>query len=937
MAESRFVGWNMRWFACALLSIFVVFGCSDGEVGDTTPTELATGVAARIEISPYAIILTRPDQTKVLTARVFDADGAEIKSEVRWESTRPEQVAVDADGVVKATGAAGSSQITAHIGTLASPPLLAVHTKVPDDAVLLTDANIVGEPEETSPDAEAKVGNTYTIQLIGVEKPAIGSLLINTEGKIVAGRVTDVKSANDGHSVTLALVPAREMFPELAINEVFDLNQAEVAIPESLLEKYDVQIEGDTYTFTAKPSSTAGGLTQLNVRQQPLEQEFKLGPFTCKLVGDGAAGAGSQVVALTNDLPTFSFTLNNSLDVLFTKAHGLERFVVGAKPTFSVGGGMKVLVAVEAKVTCEVELLVVKLPVGGPIALVIGGQLPIGVGMELSGKLTAANMGISALTTAKTTVDIGLACPEGATCSVVNELGELDLNFAPVVDAPSVGDLRVEPTLSIYAFVKLSIGNPFLKSLRFNAFVVKAGAALKGSFAPQFTQIEDVTYKSDYKLQAEIKAGADTGFIGLAAFMGLNSVAETVAEINKEIGTSPTGTITANVGEFVADDMVNFTVTLDPSKVGFLPLIGPYNVNRILLLRVEPPSQTPKQVASIVAMPGQTEFTIPFVPTGSGKTDEFYAFVVTQLMPVDFFSLELGRVSTSPQVPLNNLRQTIDLPLEISGPTPFTVVAEAADDAGVFRRVAGALVSVEASPECVVMDAVQRLSNDLGVATFSVSPTGRCLEQSFFITTSVPDTTLTVTSPRIRVRIVVPVFEGDLFVDAFALPFAAHLIEVTGDLMITNDPTLSPTAFSMPNLKKVNGRLTIRTPSAFTEVLLPALEVVIGEVHLGTQDNGVSHPEFVRIELPVLQQAGRMDLRGMGPMEMLKIGPVKTTDHFFITRNAFASFDGFSAGIEVGGFLQIVGNSGFSNARALDFASGVTVVDTPLVRDNTGP
>ncbi|WP_372658302.1 hypothetical protein [Hydrogenophaga sp.] len=631
-----------------MASVLALAACGGGSGGGDDSAKAS--VPARIEITPSAVLLTAPGQSKTLSARVFDADDQLIEASVQWASSRPEQMAVDANGVLRATGAGGSSQITARIGALQSPPLLAVHTALPAGAVLLTDANIVGQPVESTPDAAASLGNTYTVQLTGMAAPALGDLLINTEGKVVAGRVTAVDSIGGDHRVTLALVPAREMFPNLEIREVFDLNQAEVVIPEALLAMYTVQKNGNTYTFTAKPDAQVQGraLPRSDTRlraQATAGVEFKRGPFTCKPAFDGAAGAGSEILALAGPTPLFAFTLNNSLDVLFTKAHGLERFVLGAKPNFSVQAGLTVLVAVEGKVTCEVELLVIKIPVGGPVALVIGGQLPVGVGMELAGKLTVVNMGISAKASAKTTVNLGLSCPQGAECAVVSEVGPLDLNFEPTVDGPSLNDLRLEPSLSTYAFVKAAIGNPFLKSLRFDAFRIKAGAALKGSFAPQFVQMGDAAYKSDYKLLAEIKAGVDTDFLDLAAFLGLNAVAETLAEINTEIGSSPAGTVTADRPTFVAGDTVNFQVKLDPSKVGFLPLIGPYNVKRILLVR-NGDLVTAREVARVLAAPGQTDFDIAFTATNAGRADEFFAFVDT-VLPLDLVSLELGQVQST--------------------------------------------------------------------------------------------------------------------------------------------------------------------------------------------------------------------------------------------------------------------------------------------------
>ncbi len=171
--------------------VWVLVACGGGGsvVGD------APSAPTRIEIAPNALLLTATGQKKSLAAKVFDAAGNIVQAPVEWTSSHPETIAVDASGVVTAIGD-GSSQIIARIGTVQSPPLLAVHTQLPAEAVLLTDANIVGEPGETTPGAVANIGNTYQVQLTGLPAPEVGSLLINTEGKVVGGRVNMSEAAN---------------------------------------------------------------------------------------------------------------------------------------------------------------------------------------------------------------------------------------------------------------------------------------------------------------------------------------------------------------------------------------------------------------------------------------------------------------------------------------------------------------------------------------------------------------------------------------------------------------------------------------------------------------------------------------------------------------------------------------------------------------------
>lgn len=924
----------------ALLALTACGGGGDDIVAPVTATP------SRIEIAPNAVLLTGPGQTKALRAKVYDSGDNEINVAVQWETTRPAQITVSGDGLLTAAGTGGSSQITARIGSLKSAPLLAVHTQLPAGAVLLSDANIVGEPEETTPDAAASLSSTYRVRLSGVPAPDVGALLINTEAKVVAGRVRSVETANGVHTVTLGLLPAREMFPNLIIDEVIDLSQAEVGFSAEVRDRFDIKREGNTFTFTPKPGkftlASAATVSKPRVvadgRKRALVagRPFAMPPFICTPFLDGAAGAESEVFALTAP-PAFTIALNPRLDVVSTQAHGLERFVLHAEPTVAADWGIKVLLAVEGKVTCDAELLTIRVPVVGPLALIIGGQFPLGVGIELGGKLTALSMGITWKASLKTTVDVGLACPGGTNCNVVKTFGPLEANVVPTYDLPSLADARLEPTVSTYAFAKASIGNPFLRSLRFDAFKVKAGAALKGNFAPQAIQAADPLYSSDYKLVSELKVGADTGFTDFASFLGLNAFLETVLEISTDLGTTPTGAVTADVAEFAFGDTVNFAVKLDPRKIGFLPLIGPYNVERILIVR-HAFTLDAREVASVTALPGQTEFNIPFKPTDRGRTDEFYAFVVTKLLPVGLFSLELGRATA---LAPDNLRQTVQIPAQLTGPTTFTVTAESRTVDGGFVPVPDARVEISnfsGGTTCGTLDRLNARTNASGVATFTVTPTASCLQLSFFVSAAVSPTVSTVVQ-HVTPAVVFPVFEGDLdLVFALALPLAAHLEEVTGNLRISSVPP-GPESFanvSLPNLKRVGGRLDVGNA---VSVQLPALESVgFGFTGL-TVSSGTLGGLLTRFEAPALKQAFSITIRDNPALRTLAIGPVRVQTSFNIFRNGFPNFEGFSSGIVVGQNLQIFDNTGFSNQTAQDFVNRVTFLEGGLggVGRNTGP
>lgn len=287
----------------------------------------------------------------------------------------------------------------------------------------------------------------------------------------------------------------------------------------------------------------------------------------------------------------------------------------------------------------------IRIPVGGPLSLIIGGLVPVGVGAELGGKVTVASMGISTNVVGSTVFDVGISCPGGGDCSLVNTFGPVEVKPVPVIDVPSLGDFRLEPSLSLYAFVKASIGNPFVKKLRYDALGVKAGAAARASFAPMSTQIADPVYKSDYKLVTELRAGAGTQLSGLAAMLGLRPISFVDLLISNTLASSPVGTVTADKSAFVRGDTVNFSVKLDPTTLEFPPAIGPYNVKQIVLVR-RIDITTQQEVARITAASGQTEFNMPVIADSGGRADDFFAFVVTSLLPVDPLALEIGRVAS---------------------------------------------------------------------------------------------------------------------------------------------------------------------------------------------------------------------------------------------------------------------------------------------------
>jgi hypothetical protein len=138
--------------------------------------------------------------------------------------------------------------------------------------------------------------------------------------------------------------------------------------------------------------------------------------------------------------------------------------------------------------------------------------------------------------------------------------------------------------------VKAAVGNPFFKSLRFEAVKVKAGGKIGGSFASQASQIADPLYASDYKLSLEAKAGVGADLSGVLKLLGLLNVAAVELVITTDLAKSPggatSGAATTTISRaatsdatdpalFQTGDTVDATVKLNPDTVTFLTI---YNV-----------------------------------------------------------------------------------------------------------------------------------------------------------------------------------------------------------------------------------------------------------------------------------------------------------------------------------------------------------------------
>jgi hypothetical protein len=610
----------------------------------------ASATPAKIEVTSTTVLLTAPNQTQPLKARVLDEKGNEIAATVTWESSNPAGISIDSNGVIAAGGSDASAQITASIGTLKSIPLLVAYTQIANGAVLLTDTQIVGDPVETDPNAAFNVNNTYSIKLSGVAAPSVGQVVVNSGNKPVVGRVKAVSTLAGVHTVTLGMVSVKEALPNLHIKESFDLRNLPVQIPAAVLADYDVVREGSSFTYTPKVAISANTKPQvlekmsLNASPASALASGEIGKsIQCEFTIEGIAGKGSPPIKL-NKLPSLKVDFNPHLDLDYNPIDGLKVLMLRAQPTITIDSTFEFDASIDPKLTCTLELETFVAPAGGPFAALLGPSVTFYGGIEVSTKTSLKGVKLGAVATISNTLGVGIRDCSFMGCSTVSE-ATIPKAGVTTVMSELAENYRFEPSVFVYGMAKLGIANPLLKSLRVEAVYAKLGPAVNASLARPDGQIMDPAYLSNYSIDAQLKAGLDTVFKQAAFLFGINGLTENLIDLKWPITQSPTGKATADVSSFKAGDKVNIDVQLDPENVTFLDF---YNVKRVLILRKTGSSPAVEVASNTPNVEGATKFNLSYTAQSDGQSSELYAFVQTNdtilASLLNGLPLEIGRV-----------------------------------------------------------------------------------------------------------------------------------------------------------------------------------------------------------------------------------------------------------------------------------------------------
>lgn len=546
-----------RMICCTALAALLSSGCGDG------PSEPPVGGGSALVIAPGALLLAEPGATQQLRAYAIDADGDSTEVAASFASSDPGIVSVSADGLATGGASNGSAQIIATSGDLTSAPILVLRAAPAQGAVLIADSQVVGGIAPIDAAAAYAPGWRYRVRLRQATVQP-GQVVLASGGAPIGGRVVSVTPVGGEVDVVLELIPLNEMFAALSISEELSLEHAQVSVASAVRSAFSVG-RGAGGALRLTPREGRSRLTPSAARPSgnatQIEQEFDLGPFTCK-------AEVPQLLTFPLSLDVFSMELDPSLTLeLVVEDATLERMVVdgGIAPTISASP--RITAALEAKAECKVQLATLILPIGGPLALIVGGQVPLGVGFEAGAKASFGNFGFDAFLTTAVDAAFGIDCAAG--CGIVAEVDQESPGgyFKPVV--PDLGTtLRFELGASAFGWAELSIGNQFLQALQFKAVEMKAGLEQKFELAAPEVQAADPAYASSYSLKPVIEAKAAASLAPLEDLLRISIASLSYAPELPAIAQSPQGTFAITPASVAAGDdtqlgeQATFTITL---------------------------------------------------------------------------------------------------------------------------------------------------------------------------------------------------------------------------------------------------------------------------------------------------------------------------------------------------------------------------------------
>jgi hypothetical protein len=582
------------------------------------------GPIARLELSPSALLLTSLDEIRGLEVRAFDASGAPTfigENELEFVSSNEEQIRA-ANGAVQALVIPGSALIRVRSivePSIVSPPVSVAAVQVKGAVFVMTDEEIVSEPVVID-----VLDRRYEVRLT---RPFdAGTLIVNSGGKAVMGRVASVDPmAADGTFRTeIRLAPLTEIFYYLTVSYSFTPEELSRLIRENV--PLLAAVKNDAAVAAALENSRACRL-DLNITEASAD-----------LTGNVEPDVGVE------------------LDLEITDG-SLERFKVIASGSLAASLNLTASISAAAQVegSCEKPLATIVVPFGGPLSLLIGARVPIGLKGSLG---LAMQQNVATLTVAQDVqadMVLGVHYQRGQGFLPVNTLtvattpGDTFINIPP-----SALRFRGKAFLGGTAGISLGVFGSGFSDALFALLDLSGGPQFEARFGEPYDVSTDPAYTAGYELKVVGKVGPGKDIVKAfeEIFGSLLQPSNLTLEFEQAWASSPRAGVElkADRAVFATGDQVTFRVDIDPATASF-PFVG-YNVSEVQVYFRDESSSTARRVARAQGA-GKISFEVPWTADHDGRTihptsgrDNFFAFVVPVLLstPSSSYPLELGPV-----------------------------------------------------------------------------------------------------------------------------------------------------------------------------------------------------------------------------------------------------------------------------------------------------
>jgi hypothetical protein len=459
---------------------------------------------SKVVIEQPSLLLEKPGATAKLVAQALDARGNPVTASVSFQSLRPGVITLDQDGVV--TGVkVGSSQVVAVANGVRSAPIIVAVADLQEGVTNITEDKVVSGPSFAPTGKPITVGTRYTVVVQGVA-PTPGKLWFSQgKGKRLSGKVVALESlGNQQTRVTLEVVPFRQIFKKIQIDEELDLGQLQDTISPKMLELYHVKQEANgVWQFTPKnPNATAPiRVGQAGSVRPQVFVDF--GPIECELTNI----SGQLPLSLNIPSMTIGFTPDRDrtrilVDIDFFSPNFIEmRFAATVNATMTMSGQLTrdFSGGVNCRVDEPITSTIADIPL--PLEPLTSLRTKRGLGLELQGSFSGPTTNFTVQ--GNVSVSFSLGARLNLDNLTVTRFNTLTPTANGVVGFANTGPTisRLNLSAGAYVFDNWVLGTPGIPGIgSFDIWENKNGVKLSADLASVRDQIVDANYRSSYSL-----------------------------------------------------------------------------------------------------------------------------------------------------------------------------------------------------------------------------------------------------------------------------------------------------------------------------------------------------------------------------------------------------------------------------------------------------